>query len=216
MSEKRKKLIKIIVASSIFGALSIVLYCVPFFQFSLPFAPPFLKMHFDEIPIFIAGFAYGPTSAFIIIILKGLVKLSQDIAETGGIGVVADVIYSIVFIIPACLFYKYNRSFKGAIISILIGIVTQLLFSSVIGLYTIYPLYGFYFNPQATNYDQAMETIGTLFGAIDNSISTAKDPKIIYEFLLPFNIIKNLIVVSFVLFVYKPIRIFIEKTNKKS
>jgi hypothetical protein len=49
---------------AIFGAISTILYIVPVFQIQVPFAPEFLKLHFDEIPAFIAGYAYGPWTAF--------------------------------------------------------------------------------------------------------------------------------------------------------
>ncbi len=214
MTINKNRVIQIISVSAIFGALAIILYCVPIFQFSLPFAPSFLKMHFDEIPIFIAGFAYGPIPAIIIIILKALFKLIQDIGETGGIGVLADVIYTCAFVLPAIFIYKFNKTLKGALIGLGVSLIVQLLFSCVVGLYTIYPLYGFYFNPQASSYDDAMVTIGSLFGALDNSITTAADPKVMYEFLLPFNLIKDAIVIVFVILTYKPLSIYIERRQK--
>ena len=48
---------------AIFGAISTILYIVPVFQIQLPFVPSFLQLHFDEIPAFIAGYAYGPWSS---------------------------------------------------------------------------------------------------------------------------------------------------------
>ena len=99
---KSKRIINLIVHVAIFGALAIILYCVGEvwggLQFSLPFCPSFLKIHFDEIPILLAGYAFGPLEAILIIILKALFKLIQDIPETGGIGVLADIIYSSCFI----------------------------------------------------------------------------------------------------------------------
>ena len=47
---------------AIFGAFASILYVVPIFTINLPFIPSFLSLHFDEIPCFIAGFAYGPLS----------------------------------------------------------------------------------------------------------------------------------------------------------
>lgn len=205
------KLIKIIASSAIFGALAIILYCFPAFQFSLPFTPTFLKLHFDEIPIFIAGFAYGPIPASIIIVLKFLFKLITDIPETAGIGATADLIYSFAFILPAILIYTKKRNMKGLLIGLSVGLFSQLLFSCVIGLYTIFPLYGLYYG--ATSYNGAMEWIGSLFGAIDSSITTAADPKVIYEFLIPFNLIKNAVVIVATLLMYKPLKIFIDKNS---
>ncbi len=208
---KRKRIINLIVHVAIFGALAIILYCVPYLQFSLPFCPSFLKIHFDEIPILLAGYAFGPLEAILIIILKALFKLIQDIPETGGIGVLADVIYSSAFILPAVFIYKKHKNLKGAVISLLVGVLSQLIVSCVIGLYLIYPLYGLYFYPQASSYQEAMEVVGQLFTPFDNSIKSATDPKIMYQFLLPFNLIKDVIVASVCFVCYKPLKMLIER-----
>ncbi len=214
MKFDKKRTINLIVRVAIFGSLAIILYCVPYLQFSLPFTPSFLKIHFDEIPILIAGYAFGPVEAIIIIVLKSLFKLIQDIPETGGIGVLADFIYTCAFILPAVFIYKKHRNLKGAIVSFAIGLTSQLLISCVVGLYLIYPLYGFYFSPTCKSYDEAMVVVGSLFGALDKSITTAKDPSIMYKFLLPFNLIKDGIVGLMTFAVYKPIRLLIEKKEK--
>lgn len=213
---KKRKTINLIVHTAIFGSLAIILYCVPYLQFNLPFAPSFLKIHLDEIPIFIAGYAYGPLTATLIIIIKGLFKLIQDIPETGGIGVLCDYLYSFAFILPACFIYKYNRNLKGLFISFGVGLLSQLLASCVIGLYTMYPLYGFYYFPQSKNYTESMANIGLLFSAFDKSITTASDPKVIYEFLLPFNLIKDGIVLITTFLVYKPLKLLIEQNKNPS
>lgn len=208
----RKKTIGIIVNGAIYGALVIILYCVPGLQFSLPFAPSFLKLHFEEIPIFIAGFASDPVVAIIIIVIKSLIKLITDIPETGGIGVLIDFVYSMAFVLPACYYYKYHKTIMGALVSLLIGMASNLVMSCVIGLYVFYPLYGFYFYG-ASSYSEAMINIGRIFATIDPSIKSATDPKIIYEFLLPFNIIKDAIVVAAVFGLYKPLKKLLERIS---
>lgn len=207
----RRKIINLIVASAIFGALATILYCVPFLQFSLPFVPPFLKIHFEELPIMVAGYSFGPLVAFITIIISHGFKLIQDIPETGGIGVLADVIYTCALVLPAAFYYKFNRNLKGAVIGGVIGLFSQLIFSSVIGLYTIFPLYGFFYFPQAKNYFEAMEKIGALFTPLDNSITSATNPKIMYEFLLPFNLLKDSLVIVMTFIIYKPLKALIER-----
>ena len=52
--------IRFIVRTAIFGAIAAILYTVPFLAFNIPLFPSFLKFHFDEIPLLIAGFSYGP------------------------------------------------------------------------------------------------------------------------------------------------------------
>lgn len=192
---------------AIFGSLSIILYMVPGLQFSLPFAPAFLKIHLDEIPVLLAGFAYGTPTAFFLILIKSLFKLITDIPSTAGVGVLADFIYGCAFIIPATLIYNRKRTFSGVIIAITVGVISNLVFSCVVGLYTIFPLYGYIFSENV---------IVGMFQVFDPSIKKITDFKIAYEFLLPFNFIKDAIVVFSTLIIYKPMRVLIEKMNKSA
>ena len=43
---------------AVFSAIAAVLYVIPLFSINLPIFPSFLALHFDEIPIFVCGFAY--------------------------------------------------------------------------------------------------------------------------------------------------------------
>jgi Predicted membrane protein len=203
--KKSKKIINIITRVSIFGALAIILYMVPGLQFNIPFAPAFLKIHLDEIPVLLAGLAYGSPTAFLIIVLKSVFKLIQDISETMGIGVLSDFIYGCALVLPITLIYNRKRSFVGIIIGMLVGLLSNLLASCFIGLYAIFPLYGLI-------YEEA--TIVNMFKVFDPSINSLMDFKIIYEFLLPFNILKDSIVIAAVFLVYKPMRIIIKRIKK--
>jgi len=207
MENKTKsiKVIYMITRVAIFGALSIILYMVPGLQFSVPFAPAFLQIHFDEVPVLLAGFAYGPWTAFAILILKSLLKLIQDIPATLGVGVMADFIYGAALILPASFIYRYNRTFKGVLSGILIGLFTNLLFSCIVGLYTIFPLYGIIYGN---------ETIVSMFNVFDRNITSLTDIRIGLEFLLPFNLLKNGLVLVMVFLIYKPMRIIIERIKK--
>lgn len=212
---KLKKTLLIIARVAIFGALAIILYMVPGLQFPIFPGLPFLKIHFDEIPVLFASLAYGPFTGTLIIILKGLFKLIQDVGETGGIGVLADVIYGLSFILPAAFIYKYHKNFKMGLVAIFSGMAVNLFVSSFLGYFIIYPLYGFYFNPNAKSYVEAMETVLSLFVAADSSISSWYDPKIFFEFLLPFNLIKDAVIVVVTILVYKPLSLLIKRNENK-
>lgn len=202
----KKVVIKLITRTAIFGALSIILYMVPGLQFSLPFAPSFLKIHLEEIPILLAGFAFGTPTAITLLIIKSVFKLITDIPTTLGIGVLADFIYGCALILPATLVYNKHRTFTGVTIGILLGLVANLIVSCLIGLYTIFPLYGLVFGENV---------IVGMFQVFDNSITSLTDIKIAYEFLLPFNFIKDSLVIFVTLIIYKPTRFLIDKIDKK-
>lgn len=201
--------VRFIVRVAIFGAIAGILYAVPFLAFNIPLFPPFLKFHFDEIPLLIAGFAYGPWVAFAAIFVRALIKLPIDIGETMGVGVLADLLFSIAFILPATFIYKYKRTFIGAIIGILVGTVSQLIVAMIGNVYAMIPFYLFLYGmDEATMLD------------VINSVAIWKiqDLKWSYAFVavLPFNAIKDAIVIIVTLLVYKPLRRVINRINEKS
>ena len=201
----RKKPIttKFITRTAIFAAMAIILYLVPFLKFKLPFFPAFLEIHLDEIPLLIAGFAYGPLSALLGILVKTLVKLPMT--TTLGVGELADLIYSIAFIIPAAFIYKKHRSFKGMLVSIGISTIVQLLVSCFITTFLILDFYMFVMNlPRAA-------IMGMVKAAGINIDSL--DWPFFFAVALPFNAMKDVIVVIVTILIYKRLHKLVEKAN---
>ena len=89
-SEKKVLTLRFIVRAGIFAAFAAILYI--FVKFPVPFLPPFLEFHFDEVPVFIASFAYGPLMGVVVLIIKTLIKL--PFTETLCVGELSDLIYS--------------------------------------------------------------------------------------------------------------------------
>ena len=196
-----KKITTTITRVAIFGSLSIILYMIPGLQFSLPFAPAFLKIHLDEIPILISGFSFGPTTAILILIIKSLFKLITDIPVNFGVGVLADFLYGLALVVPAALIYRKKSTFSGLLLGLFVGLVFNLYMSCSFGLYTIFPIYGFIYGN---------ETIVSMFQVFNKNISSITDYRISLFFLLPFNLIKDGIVLIATIIIYKPMKIFLK------
>ena len=77
----------------------------------MPIFPSFLEFHFDEIPLFIAGFAYGPLVAFGSILVKTIIKL--PFTGTMLVGELSDLLFSTAFVLPSAIIYKKMRNIKG-------------------------------------------------------------------------------------------------------
>lgn len=178
---------------AIFGALSAVLYVVPVFQVHLPFLPPFLAIHFDEVPVFIASFAYGPWAGIGALAIKTLIKLPMT--STLAVGELADFIFSAAFILPAAIIYKKRRNLKGVAIGFTVSFFVQLIVSLLLNIYAILPFYmfvmGFSYDAllamcQAAN--PAVKELGWTYG--------------IY-FVVPLNVIKNAIVLAVTFLIYR-------------
>ena len=184
----KKKRTNWITGTAIFAALSVILYITKVPPFVFPIFPPpfdFLEINFSEVPALIAGFAYGPFSGFIVLLIRFLVKLPMT--RTLMIGEVSDIIYSSSFVITASIFYKYKRTFKGVLAGLGIAFVVQLAVSALANYFIVYNLY----NKLIFN----------------GHIPFTAQNFIIY--VLPFNAIKNTIIGGIVLLVYKRISKFI-------
>lgn len=195
------KTVKFIVRVAIFGSISAILYVVPFLKFPVPIFPSFLEFHFDEIPIFIGGFAYGPWAALAMIFLRTVIKL--PFTSTLCVGELADLLFSIAFIMPATIFYRYKKTFGGALIGILIGTFFQLVISLLGNVYIMVPFYMFAFG-----LDEAQ-----LLGFFPPSIT---DIKWSYGFIgvLPFNVIKDGLVIIVTILTYKSLHKLINRFDK--
>ena len=83
-------IIKFMTVTGIFSALSVILYVVvP--DFGLGFTPFWLKVHLDEIPMFLAGYMYGPLAAIVVNLIKMLIKLPMT--TTACVGEFGDFFY---------------------------------------------------------------------------------------------------------------------------
>lgn len=190
---------KMIARTAIFGGIATILYVVPIFQIHLPFLPSFLALHFDEIPIFIAGFAYGPWTAAAVILIKTLIKLPMT--STLCVGELSDFIYSCAFVIPASIIYKRQRNLKGVAIGLSISFVLQVTIALFSNIYVMLPFYMFVMGlPEGA-------IIGMCNAANPAIISTFGDWKWGYGILavIPLNLIKNAVVVAVTFVVYRSI-----------
>ena len=194
---------KFITRTAIFSAISILLYIVPGLKFPLPFFPSFLELHFDEVPLFIAGFAYGPWSGVFALVIKTLVKL--PVSNTMMVGEIADFIYSLAFIVPATIIYKHQRNFKGVIIGLSVGFISQLVISSF---FTTFVMLDFYMNMMG--YPKT-----AIWGAIKKAginISSLDWP-FLFAVALPFNLLKDVVVIVITLLLYKRVHHLVEKVE---
>lgn len=194
---------RFIARTAVFAAISIILYTVPGLKFSLPIFPAFLEIHLDEIPAFIAGFAYGPLAGFLVILIKTIVKL--PITGTAGVGELADFIYSVAFVLPAALIYKKHRHLKGAIISLLVAMGVQITVSSFATTFFMLDAY-------SKLYHMPKSVILGMCQKINPAIDDLQF-KFLLMVALPFNALKDVIVVAVTFLLYKRLRLLFKRID---
>lgn len=192
---------KFITRTAIFAAFATILYIVPYFKFSIPIFPMFLEFHFDEVPVLIAGFAYGPLSAFFVVLVKTIIKLPMT--SSLGVGELVDFVYALLLAIPAAIWYKKHRSIKGAAIGLSIGFIIQVISASLITSYLVLDFYIFVMG-------FSKEALLAMSQAANPNVTSLGFSFFLY-IALPFNALKDIAVIAMTLILYKNIHRVIER-----
>ena len=189
-----------IAVCGIFGALATILYVVPFFKFPLPFLfPSFLEFNFSDIPTLISGFTYGPVVAFFVHLIKIIIKLPMS--STACVGELADFIIGLLFVMPAVIYYKQNKTKKGAFVGLLLSLVIATVVSCFVNRYITIPFFAKTFG---------MEAVLGMAQATNSNITDINWSLVLLG-VLPFNFVKNMIVGIFTFVLYKKISNIIKK-----
>ena len=104
--------------TAVFAAIATVLM---YFEFPLPFMPPFLKVDLSGAVVLIGAFIFGIRPAIVMIGIKDLIHLTQT--QTGGSGELADFLMLSTLVIVAVLIYRVNPSISGMGAYLLIGVL---------------------------------------------------------------------------------------------
>jgi riboflavin transporter len=161
----------------------------------------FLELNLSEVVIFIGGFSLGPLAAIFIGLFRFLFSLLYS--TTGGIGELADYIYSMAFVLPGVILYQHHRDKKTASLGFIIGFVSQLTVTSLLNALVMTDLYLTFFlnlTPEA------------FLGYIQTVLPQVENPywSLVLWMYLPFNIFKNVVIIALTLVTYKRTHRFIK------
>lgn len=172
---------------SLLVAISVVLM---YFDFPIIPAFPWLQIDLSEVPALMGGFAYGPITGGIIVILKVILRFLLKGTGTAFVGEIANIIVGLALVVPAAYIYHRNKSKKTAIIGMFSGALVMQIAGILANIYILLPLYG-------------MQMEGA---ALAN-----------YVFLgiVPFNAVKALMVSVITYLLYKKVSRMIFKVDSK-
>ena len=182
-----KNLTKIAILSAISAVIML-------FEFPLPFAPSFYELDLSEAVILMGGFAMGPMAAVCMELLKNLLNLVINGTITAGIGELANFAMGCAFVVPASLFYKYHKTLKGAIISLVIGVSSLVVVGCVVNYFVMIPAY-----VALANFP--LEAILGMASKVNGLVSSL-ETMIIFA-VAPFNLVKGILCSVINLVLYK-------------
>lgn len=175
----------------VFSAISAVLM---FFEVALPFAPSFYELDFSEIPVMICAFAMGPVAGVSAELCKVLLKLVLKGTTTAFVGDFANFVVGCTLVLPASVIYYIRKSKKTAVAGLAVGTVIMAVFGSVFNALYLLPKF-------AVLYGISEEVIIGMGAAINGNITSFWT--LALYCVVPFNILKGLIVSVVTVLLYK-------------
>lgn len=166
--------LQLITKTGILSALAFLLYLL---EFPLPFFPPFLQIDLGDLPAIVGALALGPWIGVTIQLIKNILHLLVR-SQTGGIGELGNFLTGSAFVLTASMIYLKNKSKKNAILGLAAATIVM---SVAMGFFNFFILI-----PTFTNQPVSMALLPMIVTAV-----------------LPFNIIKGLILSTVTLMLYK-------------
>lgn len=181
--------------TAVFAAIATVLM---YFEFPLPFMPPFLKVDLSGAVVLIGAFIFGIGPAITMIGIKDLIHLTQS--QTGGSGELADFLMLSTLVIVAVLLYRAHKSRKMAAVGCVIGSVAMACMGMLTNYFLIIPFYSAVGMP--------IDAILGACAAVNPAINGMGAYLLIG--VLPFNLIKGAILTVITMLAYKKLSTFIK------
>lgn len=170
------------------GMLCAVAYVVMYFSktiFATMAVAGFLKFDLKDVVIAIGGFLFGPLNVLCVSLVVSLIEM-VTVSTTGPWGLLMNVISTCSFLCPAAYLYKRNRTFKWAILGLVIGgalmACTMMLWN-----YLVTPIY--------------------------QGMPRAAIADMLLPVFLPFNLTKGLMNGSLTMLLYKPVVVALRKAG---
>lgn len=175
------------------GILSAAAIALMYLEFSLPFFPGFLKFDFSEVPALLATFSMGPLTGIVVEFIKNLAHLPAS--HTAMVGELANFIMGSAFVGVAGLIYRYNKTKKGAMISLTAGTAALTISGCLVNYFISIP---FYINAMGFSMDAIKGAAHAAGNPFVNDMTT-----LIFYVFVPFNILKGLVISIIISLIYK-------------
>ncbi|NLB32314.1 MAG: ECF transporter S component [Tissierellia bacterium] len=176
------------------GVLAAVATLLMLLDFPLWFAPSFYKLDFSEVPVLLGAFALGPAAGAMIELVKILLNFVLNGTDTGGIGEIGNLLIGLSFIVPAGCIYKKHKSFKSAILGMVVGTISLALVGAFFNYFLLLPVY-------SKIYGAPIQAFIDMAKALNPAITDLKT--FIMYAVVPFNIFKGIVTSAMVMLIYK-------------
>ncbi|MCA9766017.1 MAG: ECF transporter S component [Carnobacterium sp.] len=172
--------------------LAAVAFVLMFFAFPIIPGVTFLKIDFSDIPVLLGMFLYGPVAGIAVAVIRTILHYVQTGGDAGyPIGDTASLIASLAYTLP--IYYIMNakaEKAKTVILANVLGTVSLTTVLSLLNAYVLIPLYFLVLN-----------------------FSVGPIQKYVFYGVVPFNLIKGIIVSTVFVALYKKMKPWIIKNQ---
>jgi len=186
-----KDRIKYIVKIAVISAMAMLISKL---EVPLWFAPSFYKLDFSSVFVLTGSFALGPVAGILISILKNLLKILIFGTSTSFVGELADVVVLILMCVPAALIYKKKKTIWGAVIGMLVGIVTMTIGGCIFNYFVLIPFF-------ANLYGMKIDDIVGMGTVLNSNVTSLR--LLIVLITAPFNLFKGTVCSLITFLLYK-------------
>lgn len=184
------------------GMLGAVATVLMLFEIPLPFAPSFYEIDLSEVPVLIGTFAMGPLAGTFVELVKIILNFVINGTMTAGVGELANFCLGCAFCVPAGMIYRRKKTKKRAVIGLVTGTAVMTFLGCFINAYLMLPAY-------AKAFSLPFDTIVAMGSEVNSSITN------LFTFVMfavvPFNLLKGIVVSTIVLLIYKKISPIIKR-----
>ncbi len=170
--------------------------------------PGFIKLDFSEIPALIGAFTFGPVAGILIEAVKVILFAMTPSTGFGlpslGIGELTNFILGVAFVVPASLVYFKKKTKKHAIQGMLLGTFTMAITAGLFNAFVALPTY-------ARLYGTTLPVVVSWFSEINPWVDSVFT--LVVFSIVPFNILKGLLVSFVVALIYKRISMIIKSKD---
>lgn len=191
------------------GMFSAVATILHLFDFPIPFAPPFYKLDFSELPILVGTFAFGPVSGVMMEFLKILLKLFIKGTSTAFVGDLANFVIGCSFIIPASAIYTFRKTKKNAIVSCIIGTLVLTVFGTAFNAIYLIPAFSVLFG-------MPIDSILEMGMKVNPLVKEGSLVSLVVACVAPMNLIKGGFSSIVTLLIYKPLSPILKAGRKNN
>ncbi|CAG7839328.1 membrane protein [Clostridium novyi B str. ATCC 27606] len=182
--------------------LSVMAFILMFFEVSMPIFPNFLKIDISDLPALLGSFALGPLEGVGIELFKNILHVIFKGTQTGLVGEFANFIVGAVFVLIAGYIYRCEKTKKMAILGLLTGSIVMSVVAAVLNYSVFLPLF-------AKVLKIPIDAFVSMGSFVNPKIHTLRD--LVMWSILPFNLVKGLIVSIITLVMYKSVSPILHK-----